>query len=91
MSAPATPRPFISEQKSETNFDRQWFRGVVTRWKMADEFVRFFDSELIPADHPLRQVVGKDVPQLIGELARFRPDLFPQGVAETAGRGGPTT
>lgn len=46
------------------------------RWKTADEFVRFLDSELLPADHALRQLVGKDVPQLIGELARFRPDLF---------------
>jgi hypothetical protein len=56
--------------------DRQWFHGVRARWKTADEFVEFFDSELIPADHALRQFVGKDVPQLIGELARFRPDLF---------------
>jgi hypothetical protein len=76
MSAPATPKSFISEQKSQTNLDHQWFHGVMTRWKMAEEFVRFFDAELIPANHPLRQLVGKDVPQLVGELARFRPDLF---------------
>jgi hypothetical protein len=76
MSARATPKPFISEQNSQTNLDHQWFQGVMTRWEMADEFVRFFDTELIPPDHPLRRLVGKDVPQLVGELARFRPDLF---------------
>ena len=76
MSATARPKPFIGEQTSETNLDRQWFEGVITRWNTADEFVSFFDTELLPLDHALRQFVGKDVPQLIGELARFRPDLF---------------
>jgi hypothetical protein len=76
VSATATPKPFISEQKIQTNFDREWFQGVMNRWNISDEFVRFLDAELLPRDHPLRQFVGIDVPQLIGELARFRPDLF---------------
>jgi hypothetical protein len=76
MSATAQPKPFISERKIETNFDREWFRGILSRWNTADEFVRFLDPELLPRDHALRQFVGMDVPQLIAELARFRPDLF---------------
>ena len=79
MSATATPTPFITGQKVETNFDRQWFQAVMARWNIADEFVRFLDPELLPKDHALRQFVGMDVPQLIAELARFRPDLFPRG------------
>jgi hypothetical protein len=76
VSATAQPKPFISEQKVGTNFDREWFQGILNRWNIADEFVRFLDAELLPKAHPLRQFVGMDVPQLIAELARFRPDLF---------------
>ena len=76
MSATATPKPFISEQKLETSLDRQWFQGVMARWNIADEFVKFLDPELLPRDHAVRQFVGMDVPQLIAELARLRPDLF---------------
>jgi hypothetical protein len=79
VSATATPKPFISEQKLEPNLDRQWFQGIMARWNIADEFVRFLDPEALPKDHALRQFVGMDVPQLIAELARFRPDLFPRG------------
>jgi hypothetical protein len=50
----------------------------MARWNIAAEFVRLLDAELLPPDHALRQVVGMDVPQLIAELARFRPDLFPE-------------
>jgi hypothetical protein len=78
VSATAQPKPFISERKIETSFDREWFQGIMNRWEIADEFVRFLDTELLPRDHALRQFVGKDVPQLIAELARFRPDLFPE-------------
>jgi len=76
MSATATPKPFINKQKIETNLDRQWFQGVMARWNIADEFVKFLDPELLPTDHAVRQFVGVDVPQLIAELARLRPGLF---------------
>jgi hypothetical protein len=52
--------------------------GLMARWNIAAEFVRLLDAELLPPDHALRQVVGMDVAQLIAELARFRPDLFPE-------------
>jgi hypothetical protein len=70
VSATATPKPSISEQKLETNLDRQWFQGLMARKKIGDEFTRFLETELLPRDHAL------DVSQLIAELARLRPDLF---------------
>jgi hypothetical protein len=63
------------ERKSDPSFDRQWLKAAVDRWKMSEEFVRYLDAELLPAEHPLRQVIGQDFPEVMRELARLRPEL----------------
>jgi hypothetical protein len=66
----------MTDQKSETNFDREWLATAVTRWKVGAEFVFFLDRELLPTEHPLRQFLGQDFPKVVRELAKLRPNLL---------------
>jgi hypothetical protein len=68
----------VTERRSEPIFDREWLKAALTRWKISDEFVRYLDAELLPAEHPLRQVIGQDFPEVMRELVRLRPDLASQ-------------
>jgi hypothetical protein len=75
MSATATSE-ITAERKSEPRFDREWLDGALARWKVAAEYVFFLDRELLPTEHPLRRVIGEDLPEVLRELARFRPDVL---------------
>jgi len=75
MSATGTPKPAIGEQ-IETSVDRDWFYGLIVRCKIAEEYVSFLDVELLPLEHALRQVIREDLPKVLRELARLRPDLL---------------
>ena len=77
MSATATSIP-RTEQKLKTDLDPEWLRAALTRWKCAAEFVFFLDQELLPTEHPLREVVGQDFPELVRELIRLKPNLRAQ-------------
>jgi hypothetical protein len=74
MSATAASTS-VTERTSEPIFDRQWLKAAMARWTKSDEFVRYLDAELLPAEHPLRQVIGQDLPEVMRELVRLRPDL----------------
>lgn len=70
MSATARSTPITGQ------IDRNWVDGVMTRWKVAEEYVSYLDLELLPAEHALRQVIGQDFPKVIRELTRLCPDLL---------------
>jgi hypothetical protein len=74
MSATAASTS-VTERTSEPIFDRQCLKAAMARWTKSDEFVRYLDAELLPAEHPLRQVIGQDLPEVMRELVRLRPDL----------------
>jgi hypothetical protein len=74
MSATAASTS-VTERRSELIFNREWLKAALARWSVADEFVRYLDAELLPPEHPLRQVIGQDFPEVMRELARLRPDL----------------
>jgi hypothetical protein len=71
----ATASASVTERRIEAVFDREWLSEALARWKIGDEFVRYLDAELLPAEHPLRQVIGQDLPEVMRELVRLRPDL----------------
>jgi hypothetical protein len=62
------------EPKSEPSFDRQWLKTALDRWKMSDEFVRYSDAELLGEEHPLRQFIAGDFPEVMRELVRLQPE-----------------
>ncbi|MGI9073703.1 MAG: hypothetical protein ACR2JB_20860 [Bryobacteraceae bacterium] len=75
MSATAASTSIV-EPKSEPSFGREWLNAALIRWNVSDEFVRYLDSELLPTEHPLREVIGQDFPKVMRELVRLRPDLI---------------
>jgi hypothetical protein len=56
-------------------FHQDSFKEIVTRWKVADEYLSYLDIELLPREHALRVLVRQDLPTLLKEVIRLRPDL----------------
>jgi hypothetical protein len=54
MSAAATGGTFAQDSMKE----------IVTRWKVAEEYLSYLDIELLPREHALRVLVRQDVPTL---------------------------
>jgi len=75
MSATAAPTTRTEEHLETELVDKYWFCAALKRWKTAAEYVFFLDRELLPTEHPLRQAIGEDLPKLLRELLRLRPDL----------------
>jgi hypothetical protein len=75
MSATAASTS-VTERTSELILDREWLKAALARWKAGASFVRYLDSELLPPEHPLRQVIGQDFPEVMRELARLRPNCL---------------
>ena len=56
--------------------NRDWIDGLIIRWKAADDFVAGLSDMKRAAElAALRQVIRRDVPALLHELTRLRPDL----------------
>jgi hypothetical protein len=55
--------------------DRSLLEGMMIRWKLADEHVFLMQLGELPAEHALRILIRQDVPILVGELIRLRPEL----------------
>jgi hypothetical protein len=75
MSATADPITRTEEHLRTELVDQEWFCAALKRWQTAAEYVFFLDAELLPTGHALRRMVGEDVPKLLRELLRLRPDL----------------
>ena len=56
--------------------NRDWIDGLIIRWKTADDFVAGLTDSRRGADvAALRRLLRRDVPALLQELTRLRPDL----------------
>jgi hypothetical protein len=49
--------------------------GIMIRWRLAEECLSEVDSEALPSENALRVLVREDVPNLLKEVIRLRPDL----------------
>lgn len=57
------------------SIDRDWLDGLIIRWKTADDLVdRLYTREGAQIG-ALRRILRRDVPALIKELTRLRPEL----------------
>jgi hypothetical protein len=48
---------------------------IIIRWKLAELHVADLSIKDVPWDHALRLLIRRDVPTLLQELLRLRPDL----------------
>jgi hypothetical protein len=49
---------------------------IIIRWKLAELHVADLSTKDPPWDHALRLLIRRDVPLLLQELIRLRPDLI---------------
>jgi hypothetical protein len=55
--------------------DHGWLDEIMIRWKLSESHLAGLRLDDLPADHALRLLVRRDVPRLLQELLRLRPDL----------------
>jgi len=48
---------------------------IMIRWKLAELHVADLSTKDLPWDHAFRLLIRRDVPTLLKELLRLRPDL----------------
>jgi hypothetical protein len=57
------------------SINRNWIDGLIIRWKTADDFVARLDSREGAQLVALRRILRRDLPTLIQEVTRLRPEL----------------
>lgn len=58
------------------SLDRSVIQRMITRWKLVEEYLEEMPDGPVPsAERALRHLVRSDVPLLLRELVRSRPDL----------------
>lgn len=55
--------------------DQDWMRGVLIRWRLSEAFVSSAELSERPEESALRTIVTQDLPILITEVLRLRPEL----------------
>jgi hypothetical protein len=65
----------MSATATDGTFGQESIQEIVRRWKVAEEYLSYLDIELLPREHALRVLVRQDVPSLLKEVIRLRPDL----------------
>ena len=56
-------------------FDQDSIKEIMIRWTLAQEYLSYLDLELLPREHALRVLIKQDVPNLLREVVRLRPEL----------------
>ena len=55
--------------------DQASLDDIMIRWKLAELHVADLSTQDLPWDHAVRLLIRRDVPTLLQELIRLRPDL----------------
>jgi hypothetical protein len=57
------------------SINQDWVDGLIIRWKTAGDFVAALDNRGGAQVAALRRIIRRDLPALIEELTRLRPEL----------------
>jgi hypothetical protein len=57
------------------DFNQDAVDEIIIRWRLAQEYVTVLEMESLPAAHALLVLVRQDVPNLLKEIIRLRPEL----------------
>jgi hypothetical protein len=64
----------MSATATGATFDQEEMKRIMIRWRLAEEYLSDLDNSL-PSEHALRVLIRQDVPSLLKEVIRLRPDL----------------
>ncbi len=56
-------------------FNQDSIEGLIIRWRLAEEYVTDLVMGSLPAEHALLVLIRRDVPSLLQEIIRLRPEL----------------
>jgi hypothetical protein len=56
-------------------FDQDAVEGVIFRWRLAEEYVTNLEMDSLPSEHALLALIRHDVPEMLKEIIRLRPEL----------------
>jgi hypothetical protein len=56
-------------------FNQDLIEGLIIRWRLAEEYVTDLVMGSMPAEHALLFLIRQDVPNLLKEIIRLRPEL----------------
>jgi hypothetical protein len=69
------------------SINQDWIDGLIVRWKTAGDFVARLDARERIEVNALQRILRRDIPALVQELTRLRPDLSPQSGYEDGAEG----
>lgn len=72
-----------------SSVENGWFEQQLRRWQQAQHYFAKSDGALRPEEQALRVLVQQDVPRLLKELTRLRPELQ-ESVSPTSPRSYPS-
>lgn len=55
--------------------DKYWVDEMMKRWRQSVEYIEGLDGQSVPAEDALRHVLQADLPLIMRELTRLRPEL----------------
>jgi hypothetical protein len=55
--------------------DKYWVDEMMRRWRLSVEYIDGLESDSVPAQDALRHVLYSDLPLVMKELTRLRPEL----------------
>ncbi len=55
--------------------DQEWMRSMLIRWRLSEAFLSSTEAGEAPEESALRTIITRDIPLLIKELLRLRPEL----------------
>jgi hypothetical protein len=56
-------------------FDQDAVEGIIIRWRLAEQYVTDLDMGSLPSEQALLSLIRQDVPNLLKEIIRLRPEL----------------
>ena len=65
----------MSATATGATFDEDSVKEILIRWTLAEEYLSNLDMNSLPSEHALRVLVRQDLPILLKEVMRLRPDL----------------
>ena len=64
-----------AESDEEAHLDQDWLSNFLLRWVLAEEYLLLDKTGGCPEAHAVGVVIKRDIPLLLKELVRHRPDL----------------
>lgn len=61
--------------KTDSSIDKYWVDELLKRWWLSVDYIDGLDLDSLPAQDALKHVLHSDLPLIMRELTRLRPDL----------------